>query len=94
MPVFDVRRSRANCYMWLIQNYMHDLTEFYNGDEGRFSRMVVEGGKTLPTAHPAGWVQHIVNCTTDEVVEFHPAAISEIYEQLRKWGHNDLPIHQ
>lgn len=82
------RQHVAGIKMWLILNYYRDLTEFYAGDEGRFSRMVVEGGKSLPSAHPSGWVQHIINCTTAEVIEFHHGAIDEIYAQLRAWGHD------
>lgn len=73
--------------MWTIRNYLHDLSEFYAGDTGRFSRMVVDGGKSLPTAHPGGWVQHIVNCTPD-VIEFYPSEVVAIYEQLSAWGHD------
>lgn len=79
------RRAVASVKIWLIRNYFHDLAEFYAGDEGRFSRMVVDQGKSLATAHPAGWTQHIVNCTTDEVVEFCRPELVKIYTQLISW---------
>ena len=66
--------------MWLIRNYMYDLSEFYAGDEGRFSRMVVDQGKGLATASPAGWAQHIVNS-----VEFYRCELETIYTQLVAW---------
>ena len=71
--------------MWLIRNYMHDLAEYFAGDEGRFSRMVEREGKSLQTAHPHGWAQHIVNCTTDEAVEFYRDELIAIYQQLVVW---------
>lgn len=79
------RQSSANCRMWLIRNYMHDLAEHFAGDEGRFSRMVVDQGKSLQTAHPHGWTQHIVNCTTDEAVEFYRDELIAIYQRLVAW---------
>lgn len=85
MTPFDPRRARANISMWLVRSYMHDLTEFFAGDEGRFSRMVEREGKSLPSAHPAGWAQHIVNCTTEEATEFYRSELEAIYEQLIKW---------
>lgn len=85
MTAAELRQSRANCYMWLIRSYYHDLTEFYAGDEGRFSRMVEREGKSLATAHPAGWTQHIVNCTTPEAVEFYRDELIGIYTQLTEW---------
>jgi phage gp29-like protein len=72
--------------MWLIRNYYHDLTEFFAGDEGRFSRMVEREGKSLATAHPHGWAQHIVNCTTVEAVEFYRDELQAIYAQLVEWN--------
>jgi hypothetical protein len=80
------RQSSANCRMWLIRNYYHDLTEFFAGDEGRFSRMVEREGKSLATAHPHGWAQHIVNCTTVEAVEFYRDELQAIYAQLVEWN--------
>lgn len=71
--------------MWLIRAYMRDLTEFFAGDDGRFSRMVEREGKSLATAHPAGWTQHIVNCTSEEAIAFHRSELAEIYTQLINW---------
>lgn len=81
----DVRKAKAGVIMWTIRNYMHDLTEFYAGDEGRFSRMVVDQGKGLATASPAGWAQHIINCTTGDVVDFYRCELETIYTQLVAW---------
>ena len=86
MTPVEIRHARAKGSMWLIRNYMHDLTEFLvNHDEGRFSRMVVDQGKGLATASPAGWAQHIVNCTTGEAVEFYRCELEPIYDQLVAW---------
>lgn len=86
MTPSEIRHARAKGSMWLIRNYMHDLTEFFvNHDEGRFSRMVVDQGKGLATASPAGWAQHIVNCTTGEAVEFYRCELEPIYDQLVAW---------
>lgn len=84
LPV-ERRRATAGVKMWSIRNYFHDLTEFYAGDEGRFSRMVEREGKGLATAYPAGWAQHIVNCTTSDVVDFYRAEVETIYAQLVAW---------
>lgn len=84
LPV-ERRRATAGVRMWSIRNYMHDLTEFYAGDENRFGRMIVDQGKGLATAHPAGWAQHIVNCTTADVVDFYRAELEAIYAQLVAW---------
>lgn len=84
---FNPKRSHANCRMWLIRNYFHDLTEFYSGDEARFTRMVIDGGKSLETANSSGWAQHIINCTID-AIEFYSEELTLIYKQLQVWGHN------
>jgi len=76
----------ANVKMWLIRQYYHDLTEFFAGDEGRFTRMVGSGGKQFETASPLGWARHIANCTTTEVRRCHGNEIERIYGQLGAWG--------
>lgn len=87
MTQHELRKSRANVAMWLIRSYYRELTGYYGDDPGVFSRKVVDSGKTLATAHPAGWVQHIVNCTSEEALEFHWDELQAIYAQLRGWGH-------
>lgn len=77
----------ANIRLWSIRNYLHDLAQFYAGDEGRFTRMVVDGGKSLPSAYPGGWVQHITNLLPT-VIEFYPGEVSGVVEQLQAWGHS------
>jgi len=108
MKPVELRQARAGLKMWMIRNYFHDLAEFYAGDENRFGRMVVDQGKSLPSAHPAGWTQHIVNCTTAEAIEFYRPELVKIYMQLISWrllpelpatlSENeityDLPIHE
>lgn len=84
----NINKMRANIRMWSIRNYYNDLIEFYAGDDARFNRMVVDGGKSLATAHPQGWAQHIINCSTD-AVEFYRDEIAVIYGQLCNW---DLEI--
>ncbi len=59
----DTHVRAASVKVWLIRSYHGDLTEFYAGDEGRFNRMIIDQGKSAPTANPHGWAQHIVNCT-------------------------------
>lgn len=86
MTEADYRRLRASNAMWLIRRYYHDLSEYFAGDLSRFSRMVVDGGKPLATASPAGWTQHIVNCTTQEAIEFYRHELTPIYGQLIAWG--------
>ena len=71
--------------MWLIRLYMNDLSGYYAGDAGFFGRQVVDGGQPLPSAHPAGWAQHVVNCTTPETVEFYAAELEAVYRQLVTW---------
>jgi hypothetical protein len=48
--------------------------------------MVEREGKSLQTAHPHGWAQHIVNCTTVEAVEFYRNELQAIYSQLVGWN--------
>lgn len=55
--------------MQMIRMYMHDLTGHFTDDPGVFGRMIVDQGKSLQTASPAGWAQHIVNCTTVETLD-------------------------
>lgn len=86
MTAEQQRKSRAGIKMWAIRNYYHDLAEHFAGDEGRFSRMVEREGKSLQTAHPHGWAQHIINCTTSDVVEFYLAELDAIYAQLLQWN--------
>ena len=64
---------------------MHDLTGHFTDDPGTFGRMVVDQGKGLATAHPIGWAQHIVNCTTVEAVEFCRCELETVYAQLVAW---------
>lgn len=90
MKTLRQRQAIANVKMWLIRLYYTDLMAYYAGDEGRFTRMVVDGGRSLPSAHPAGWVGHIVNCAPD-AIEFHRDELDAIYRQLRDWGHEVAP---
>ena len=82
----DYEQCRAAVLMWLIRAYFRDLQEYYAGDEGRFTRMIVDQGKSLPTAHPHGWAQHIANCTTADALAHYRAEIEHIYRQLSAWG--------
>lgn len=81
----EIRQTIANIKMWLIRNYYDNLAGYFTDDPGFFGRQVVDQGKSLPSAHPAGWTQHIVNCTTDEVVEFYRSDLVPIYTQLIAW---------
>lgn len=81
-------RSRwyiANICMGQIRNYFSDLVAYYDGDEGRWSRMVVDSGKSLATASPQGWATHIDNLAP-EVVDFHRDELRRIFDQLTAWG--------
>jgi len=73
--------------MGMIRNYFRDLTEYYQGDHGRFDRMVVDGGKALETASPTGWALHIQNLQP-ECVGYHDDELSSIHAQLAEWGLN------
>jgi len=79
------RRMVANICMQMVRQYHNDLAEYYAGDEGRFSRMVVEGGKSLPSASPSGWAQHINNLAI-ECVDYHADDLRSIFAQMRAWG--------
>lgn len=79
------RRAVANICMQMVRNYYHDLSEYFAGDEGRFSRMVVEGGKSLPSANPQGWANHINNLAI-ECVDYHATELRSIFTQLAAWG--------
>ena len=78
--------TTANVKMWLIRMYYNDLAEYFAGDEGRFTRMVVDGGRAIPTASPAGWAKHIAGCITTDVMVRHGEEIAQILAQLDKWG--------
>lgn len=79
------RRLTANILMSLVRGYYRDLSEYYSGDTGRFTRMVVDGGKQLPSASPQGWANHISNVAPD-CLEYHADEIAGIAAQLRVWG--------
>ena len=79
------RRLLASISMQMIRKYHADLAEYYAGDSGRFSRMVVDGGKALPSASPQGWCNHISNLSI-ECVEYHAAELRLIYADIAAWG--------
>lgn len=79
------KRLVANICMGMVRNYYHDLSEYFAGDEGRFTRMVVDGGKQLATASPQGWAKHIQNLSI-ECVDYHAAELRSIFTQLTAWG--------
>lgn len=72
--------------MWLVRKYFNDLTEFYAGDEGRFTRMVGAGGKQFETASPAGWATHLRSCITPAVEAASPDEVAAMLAQLEAWG--------
>jgi len=78
-------RPIAKLVMSLVRIYYRDLTEFYQGDEGRWSRMVIDGGKSIPTASVQGWATHISQLAPD-CVEFHADELRRIFDQLSAWG--------
>ena len=82
------KRLVASLCMQMVRKYHADLCEYYAGDSGRFSRMVVDGGKALPSASPQGWAKHIDNLSI-ECVEYHAAELRPIFAQLTAWG---LPV--
>ena len=71
--------------MQQIRQYYADLAAYYAGDENRFGRMVVDGGKVIPSAYPGGWARHIFNLSKQVVG--HDAELAEIHQQLATWGH-------
>lgn len=79
------RRMAANICMGMVRQYHNDLAEYYAGDDGRFSRMVVDQGKSLPSASPAGWANHINNLAI-ECVDYHADELRLIFAQLAAWG--------
>ena len=81
-----ISMSAINVKMWLIRMYYNDLAEYFAGDDGRFTRMVVDGGEQFDTASPAGWAKHIANCTTAETLVYCRAELDQIYAQLGAWG--------
>lgn len=79
------RRLVASLCMQMVRKYHADLAEYYAGDSGRFSRMVVDGGKALPSASPQGWCNHISNLSI-ECVDFYHAELTAIFAQLKAWN--------
>lgn len=79
------RRLVAKLCMGMVRNYHRDLCEYFAGDEGRFTRMVVDGGKQLPSASPQGWANHISNLSI-ECVPYHADELRSIFTQIKAWG--------
>lgn len=79
------QRIIANICMSQVRNYYRDLQEFYSGDHARFNRMVVDGGKQLPSASPAGWANHI-NLLAIECADYHAGELRMIFAQMAAWG--------
>lgn len=79
------RRLVARLCMGMVRNYYHDLTEYYAADSARFSRMVTDGGKQLPSASPQGWANHINNLAI-ECADYHADELRTIFAQLTAWG--------
>lgn len=79
------RRLISNLCMGQIRQYHNDLREYFAGDEGRFTRMVTDGGKQLPSASPQGWAQHIANLSI-ECIPYHATELRLIYADLAAWG--------
>lgn len=79
------KRLVASLCMQMVRKYYHDLCEYYAGDEGRFTRMVVDGGRQLPSASPQGWCNHISNLAI-ECVDYHRLELADIFAQLKAWG--------
>lgn len=79
------KRLVANICMQMVRKYHADLAEYYAGDSGRFSRMVVDGGKALPSASPQGWAQHIQNLSI-ECIPYHTEELRPIIAQIKVWG--------
>lgn len=79
------KRLVANLCMDMVRMYHRDLAEYFAGDTGRFSRMVVDGGKALPSASPQGWANHIGNLSI-ECIPYHAEELRPIFTQLAAWG--------
>ncbi len=79
------KRLVANLCMDMVRMYHRDLAEYFAGDTGRWTRMVVDGGKQLPSASPQGWANHIGNLAI-ECVDYHAAELRSIFTQLKAWG--------
>ena len=79
------RRLVSSLCMQMVRKYRDDLAEYFAGDTGRFSRMVVDGGKQLPSASPQGWANHINNLAI-ECADYHADELRLIFAQLTAWG--------
>lgn len=79
------KRLVANLCMDMVRMYHRDLAEYFAGDTGRWTRMVVDGGKQLPSASPQGWANHIGNLAI-ECVDYHAAELRLIYADIAAWG--------
>jgi len=78
-------RPVAKLCMSLVRIYYRDLCEYFAGDVGRWSRMVIDGGKSIPTASVQGWASHIDHLAP-ECVEYHADELRRIFAQLGAWG--------
>lgn len=79
-------RYRASICMWLARGYMNDLAAFFAGDENRFGRMVVDGGKGLRTANPVDWAR-MASSNMDEplVATLYSDEVAQYRTQLVEW---------
>jgi len=82
------RRLLASIAMQMVRQYRDDLAAYYAGDVSRFTRMVVDQGKALPSASPQGWANHINNLAI-ESVPYYADELRTIFAQLAAW---DLKI--
>jgi len=73
--------------MWVVENKFSDLTEYHNGDESRFSRMVGSGGSSFPNSHPDAYAESIIRLSG--MIDGHDERLSVIMGQLARWGYTE-----
>lgn len=81
----QAERYHAGICMWLVRNYMRDIEAFCAGDDNRFGRMVVDGGKGLKNANPHDWARlALSNMATPMVVELFGSEVAQYRQRLQE----------
>ncbi len=84
----DIERAKASVVMWLIRSHMGDIRAYLDGDASRFSRMVVDGGRTPRNASPSGWAEMVVRNLGDPLVAtYYADEAVRITEELKEQGY-------
>lgn len=85
-PIKTAEYYFASSKLWLARMYMHDLTEYNNGDVNRFGRMVGSHGEGLGSERQ--WITHLQNILVrSDMQTYFPAELAELRNAFAAMGH-------